>query len=417
MPDTETITFHYLNQFQCLGAQCSDHCCGGWRVALQREAYDRLQQAMTEEDAERARFSQYVRVCEASDATAERYAMIELREDGNCPFLDADGLCHIHRRYGEDFLPDTCGNYPRERCIVGAKVLMGAAISCPEVARLCLSAEDATELVSLHSQHQRVFAKTVIRSTSGDPYEQHFEFIHHIMHSLLGIGAFPLDSRLALLVEFAHCTDSFFHRGTTRFGEQLLSDAVDALANPQQLRQIHDNMIRFIPSRPSVLALIRRLLESPTMLQRARLRQLYAEIVTGSGGQAASTDDELHQRYVAGRDAWQGHFGKELDRMFGNYARNYLLAEAYTGSQNLTEYVGKLLLRIAALRFLLFSQPASPHALDGNPGSALENTAVRTFQVFSRGIDHNQRFLADLPTLLQEQDGLGLTGALNLIAF
>lgn len=54
-----------------------------------------------------------------------------------------NGLCSIHREYGSDFLGDACHFYPRVTRRLGDTAVMTAALSCPEVARLSLFADDA----------------------------------------------------------------------------------------------------------------------------------------------------------------------------------------------------------------------------------------------------------------------------------
>lgn len=54
-----------------------------------------------------------------------------------------DGLCGIHRDYGSDFLGDACHFYPRVTRKISDEVVMTALMSCPEVARLALFADDA----------------------------------------------------------------------------------------------------------------------------------------------------------------------------------------------------------------------------------------------------------------------------------
>lgn len=53
------------------------------------------------------------------------------------------GWCGIHRDYGEAFLGDACQFFPRVSRALGAVVVTGSTLSCPEMARLMLYGEDA----------------------------------------------------------------------------------------------------------------------------------------------------------------------------------------------------------------------------------------------------------------------------------
>jgi hypothetical protein len=60
----------------------------------------------------------------------------------------SDGLCGIHRDYGEAFLGDACRFYPRITRALGSMVITSAALSCPEAARLMLTQPDSFALTA-----------------------------------------------------------------------------------------------------------------------------------------------------------------------------------------------------------------------------------------------------------------------------
>lgn len=61
---------------------------------------------------------------------------------GFCVKFD-NGLCGIHKTYGDKFLGDACHFYPRATRALGSQVLMTASLSCPEIARLALLQDNA----------------------------------------------------------------------------------------------------------------------------------------------------------------------------------------------------------------------------------------------------------------------------------
>jgi hypothetical protein len=64
----------------------------------------------------------------------------------------ADGLCHIHAHYGEEFLSETCSLFPRNVTQVGQTRLISAEASCPEIARIIMTTDSPFDLMpaSLH---------------------------------------------------------------------------------------------------------------------------------------------------------------------------------------------------------------------------------------------------------------------------
>ncbi|MCH2038852.1 MAG: flagellin lysine-N-methylase, partial [Rickettsiales bacterium] len=127
MSDTET---HYtakstrvLKEFQCLGADCIDTCCKGWGMQ-----FDQKRKSLYETKAP-----------ELLDAVnTDEMIMKRDPETDYCIKYD-NGLCSIHKKYGETFLGDACFFYPRvTRQIGDNNVVMTSTLSCPEIARISL---------------------------------------------------------------------------------------------------------------------------------------------------------------------------------------------------------------------------------------------------------------------------------------
>lgn len=68
-------------------------------------------------------------------------------EDGRCPMWRQDGLCRIQAELGHDALCQTCRDFPRLRHDYGDFVELGLELSCPEAARLILTAQN-TEMLT-----------------------------------------------------------------------------------------------------------------------------------------------------------------------------------------------------------------------------------------------------------------------------
>lgn len=124
----------YASEFRCVGAECEDTCCGGWPV----EVDDKTKR-------------KYLRKPDLKNTMREMAdggtAMCHDHTDKCVKF--EGGLCGIQKKYGEDFLSDTCYHYPRSFRQFGGDVVMHAALSCPEVARNALFGEDAFALTRL----------------------------------------------------------------------------------------------------------------------------------------------------------------------------------------------------------------------------------------------------------------------------
>jgi lysine-N-methylase len=114
-----------LAQFSCLGDRCEDTCCKGWSMQLDDATYETYQTKAPE-------------LLDAVEAAEESpWIMRKDKRTTYCVKFE-NGLCGIHKKYGDSFLGDACHFYPRATRTLGDQTLMTATLSCPEVARLAL---------------------------------------------------------------------------------------------------------------------------------------------------------------------------------------------------------------------------------------------------------------------------------------
>ena len=123
----------YFDDFRCLAGQCPDSCCKEWDVLVDEESAarymamegplgDALRNVMYEEDG-------------------QHYFAIQ--PDRRCPMWRDDGLCRIQAEAGETALCNTCRDFPRLTHDYGDFIERQLELSCPEAARIILSAPAA----------------------------------------------------------------------------------------------------------------------------------------------------------------------------------------------------------------------------------------------------------------------------------
>lgn len=129
----KTLQFNALAQFKCMAEKCPDDCCNGWRVSL-----DEKTKRLYEEKAP-----------ELLDSVVEDDKGPKILTNFNHTACSqfVDKLCAIQKKYGEEYLPDTCAFYPRTVRAVGDTLLVSATMSCPEIARLAIELDNPFDLV------------------------------------------------------------------------------------------------------------------------------------------------------------------------------------------------------------------------------------------------------------------------------
>ena len=119
----------YFDSFRCIASLCPDSCCKEWDVQVDPDAAalyrglssplgDRLREVLREEDGE----------------------TVMTIVNGRCPMWRDDGLCRIHAELGEGALCKTCREFPRLTHDYGDFMERGLELSCPEAARILLTA-------------------------------------------------------------------------------------------------------------------------------------------------------------------------------------------------------------------------------------------------------------------------------------
>lgn len=133
----------YLSDFRCIGAECTDPCCYGWDIFVDKPTYLRYRDLPASGLGKKIRKAVRPNRKDPSDA---HYARIHRKGD-TCPFLTPDGLCRIHAELGEDSLPDTCAVFPRHRRARKDGIDISASLACPEIARRALEPARGIEII------------------------------------------------------------------------------------------------------------------------------------------------------------------------------------------------------------------------------------------------------------------------------
>ncbi|MBR1858775.1 MAG: flagellin lysine-N-methylase [Selenomonadaceae bacterium] len=127
----------YMNDFKCDGTACGSRCCKGWRVMVDGKTYNKYSHINNNADREDI----LSKLLKSDD---DRF-FVKMNDDLSCPFLDADYLCKIQKRHGEDYLTDICHSYPRVTYKIGDIFEQSLTLTCPVAARLILLSTEPIE--------------------------------------------------------------------------------------------------------------------------------------------------------------------------------------------------------------------------------------------------------------------------------
>ena len=120
----------YCREFKCIADKCSDSCCIGWEIDIDKKTADFYKNAD-------GKLGEKLR---ASIRDEDGCSFI--LENERCPFLDENNLCEIILNMGEDKLSQICTDHPRYYEWFYNVKEGGIGMCCEEAARIILEKGD-----------------------------------------------------------------------------------------------------------------------------------------------------------------------------------------------------------------------------------------------------------------------------------
>lgn len=437
MPEPQRhLGFRFLSRFRCLAAACEETCCVGWSVPVDEEHYAAIRAAMSGSEAERAEFERvFVPEPEpdSNPGTKRRTAALAvIRPDRSCSLLDEDRLCSLQRRYGESVLPDICAAYPRVASRVRERIEVAGSLSCPEMARLGLLAEDATELTELDPAALGRLRMFYELEQPQNLYEAAFDDVRSLEMFLLAQRQFPMRSRLFFLALLAQKSGPFLRPEGDREAGLRLHRLLSEVRRQEGLEQLHRQFSAIELDNPFALSVVTQLLPAAWSAELPGFRKMLAEVLAAyaadpeSGVQLAPSGapsfepNLLHAAFKRRSAVLPPQLEQRMDLYFENFCTNFFFKDWYLRSPSLLRHVMGLLVRVATVRFLLLSHPAvvaleeSDSALSAKQ-EVLDRAAVQVFYTVARALDHAEPLMSAVHESLAAQQMETLNHAMCLI--
>jgi len=374
-----TRAMRYMNGYACLAADCPDNCCVSWRVPVAEAHLELLRQAMSE-PADLELFERAVEMMPEDKRTPQTAARLKLDDDHRCMFLDEQRLCSLHRRFGDEMLPDACATYPRMVGLVDERRELAGSLAWPEVARRALTTDDGTDLVEVEPEATgRGWISQELRG--GAEAAARLDIVRDAMYEILSTRLYPLSSRLFAVTHFGYqLHDLVAERGEP---DKLLA-VVAPHVGPENIGKLHAMLSSAPPEGAFGLSCVLQLLSGPLSTSNSqRFVDLAQEVLTSFAG--ATSIHEFWQTYTERRQALAEGAAARVDRLVFNYARHCCMAEWYSSSAGLRMFVQQLLLRVTTLRFLMLGHPS----MAGLEPDRVDELGVEIFYSFAGTTERN----------------------------
>ena len=193
----KTIKPIFVSKFQCVGPACLMSCCRGWTISIDKKTHGKYISS-THSDISRLAKANLIPLRKGKN----NYSRVKLDEKGDCPFIDENKLCLIHRELGESALSHTCSTYPRGSTRYEDETRHTMTLSCPEVVRLVLFDPDAMLLQEQETLRAVYKTNLIGRRQSMDDVTQ---VIHLFAWNLIQSPSINVEENLMALAQFILC--------------------------------------------------------------------------------------------------------------------------------------------------------------------------------------------------------------------
>ncbi len=182
--------------FSCLMNGCPSTCCTDWSVVWRNEEVQRLKNTYCGISAEKIN---------SSFRDIKGYSELCMDENNFCPFLN-DGLCEIHKNYGEEYLSYTCREYPRLARLTENEILKSCKSTCYAVMEKLVSDNSCMDILTSCAEKSitAVISPTeaVIRQRQADIAQQYLwsdmEVTEALIKSAENLGVATCGSKMTL---------------------------------------------------------------------------------------------------------------------------------------------------------------------------------------------------------------------------
>lgn len=386
---------HYL-QFQCIGSDCEDSCCIGWRVHLDKKTYHFYKQ--NQHKALRQLFEKSVKRSDAKDDS--HFGIISMAENGRCAFLDENNLCKIQSNLGAGALSKVCANFPRRANRIGRQLEYSLSISCPEAARMALLSTEPMRFVQTAIDPA---LDSVAALSQGFLDDQALLILNDLRALIIGIlqsRGLTIEARLillGLLLEDFESAAGGHGADSTQRKTGILQHYLALLGQQEMLqRDIDEIEPNLILKMSLVTAIIGNI---PTSAHNTRFREILREAAEGLSFKDADpkTDRERIACHTQAYLSKYAPFFKTNAHILENYLVHYVFHSMFPFARTtlLAQY-REMVCNFLAVGILLRGQ-AVFH------GEMTSELAVATIQSYTRFAGHYTHFTETISRIFEEQ--------------
>lgn len=385
----------YMQKFACIGSDCEDSCCSGWRVDIDEKTYQKYRRVKHAKLT--PMFKNYISR-NRSNPTSLRYAQIKMDDNKSCTFLNDSKLCSIQLELGESYLSKVCSTYPRNINQVNESLEKSGTVSCPEIARLALLNPNGIVFDEIVENGEAQAGRRKLLNTQSQnvsPINPYFWNLRIFTIEILQDRTYELQNRLIFLGMFYKKLDEYMKQNRYDDVPQLISSYKLMFSDPS-LKSSFDA----IPVQQVVqMELIKQIAQQRFVygVGSKRYLDLYDKVLKGLDVSKDSILDEKAAAYDRAFHSYYQPFMLQHEYILENYLVNHVYQNLFplSGFPDLFDNYVLLVVHYAIIKLHLIGLAGADQGLS-------TDSVIAAIQAFSKVIEHNTLFLSDIFKLLKD---------------
>lgn len=381
----------YLTEFKCIGGECEDTCCAGWKVTVDKKTYKNYRKLRNSDIAKKL----HENIKRDSQANHDaQFAYITFNEEKKCNMLLNDGLCSIQKELGEEHLCNTCFSYPRFFSKVGDHIEKSLSLSCPEAARVVLLRKEGLGFIETEEPKN---TRGLLNRTLELEKHPYFWDIRYFVIQLLQDRKHSIEIRLIILGLFLKKIESM---SDTEWQKDLGSVAeyyLESLSNDKfiaSLNEIEGNLdfqLGFI----GILVNFK----VDEEVGSERYAKILKQLVEGLNINTETFEleaDKIIPKYKEAYYKYYEPFMKENEYIIENYIVNYIFKNLFPYNYNtLFESYSMLVINFIMIKFHLV-------AITSKTKQMTEEIVIECIQQLTKRVEHNALYLQAIRNGMEE---------------
>lgn len=393
----------YFEEFKCIGGECSDSCCIGWNIDIDKITFRKYFKVQDQEM--KKMFQKNIQNNERCSSEDVDYGIVKLKKDKRCPFLDEKNYCVIHSNLGEDYLSNVCTCFPRVTNKVDETYEMSLDVACPEAARLILLREEGINFIgkeeALGKHIISAQIDTKLKAVQKTPLK-YFKEVRDFCINIIQNRKFNLNERLYILGDFISNIEDVIDKDLNDISKFINSYNMRRVAkefNNDDINSLlgNDNMNYIIQMNFFMKML--KILKVDKEVESITFKNYTSDMLNGFKIENEESISKNSEFYMKAFEEYNESFINKYSYIFENYIVNFIFNNTFPFNEvmSLFDSYMMLLIRVSFIRFYLVGMNLN------NKDDNRENI-VEFIQVFSKTIEHHKSYLIDSLHYIKRND-------------